>query len=86
MVFENSVPEPLFHRSFYFIFGIRNPEVTASMFTSDRFTIPTLVARQIPVRLAFSRRRRSARSRQIINYLSIKQLDTIAHSQTPTCA
>jgi hypothetical protein len=39
---------------------------------SDRFTIPPLVARQIPVRLAFSRRRRSARYRQISNYLSIK--------------
>lgn len=42
---------------------------------SDRFTIPPLVARQIPVRLAFSRRRRSARYRQIANYLIIKFLD-----------
>jgi hypothetical protein len=82
MVFENSVPEPLFHRSFYFLCGIRNPEVTASMFTSDRFTIPTLVARQIPVRLVFSRRRRSARYRQITNYLIFRYLDTISRCQT----
>jgi hypothetical protein len=45
------------------------------MFESDRFTIPPLVARQIPVRLAFSRRRRSARYRQMSNYLIIIVLE-----------
>ena len=65
MVFENSVPEPLFHLSHGLKYEIWNPEVTASMFASDRFTIPTLVARQIPVRLSFPVVSRSARHRQI---------------------
>ena len=43
------------------------PEVTAYLFASDRFKVPPLVARQIPVRLPFSRRRRSACHRQMSN-------------------
>ena len=54
------------------------PEVTAYLFASDRFKVPPLVARQIPVRLAFSRRRRSACHRQITNYLILKFLDKIS--------
>ncbi len=52
MVFENSVPEPYIPSKFIFKNnGIWNPEVTASMFASDRFKVPPLVAHQIPVRL-----------------------------------
>ena len=74
MVFENSVPEPLFHLSHGLKYEIWNPEVTASMFASDRFTIPTLVARQIPVRLSFPVVSRSARHRQDFYFLIHKSL------------
>jgi hypothetical protein len=87
MVFENSVPEPLSLLRFYTLkVGYGIPKLPLPMFASDRFKVPPLVARQIPVRLAFSRRRRSACHRQISNGLIVKSLGEISLCQTPTCA
>ena len=76
--FENSVPEPLSLLKFQTLkvgYGIPKSPLHVQ---SDRFKVPPLVARQIPVRLAFSRRRRSACHRQITNYLILKFLDKIS--------